>query len=365
MTLLKRALLATSIWLSLSIAAPIQAQPDPRYSPDDVRQGSHGTCPFISAVACAAQQRPEFLDELLERNEDGTVTVTLPGRDPVTVEIEGNNYSGANSTWWVEALEKAYRHHVWMDAGYTSGKGIDYLTGNPVDVDILSLTSLDTTRRKLEEAFNNDALVVAGRNNHIDLFDSYSHIPDGHFYSVLGYDRETDTVTLRNPWGLSGSGNEFHDTFELSLEEFDQAFTGIAYEERPAAETPVEDTEDETTANTIQPWGGHLILERIRHEEAAEEAEVPNVHNRVFIQLDIPLGESHDDTWTSDFYRETADAYGRWADEDEARARDLESREPLVPGGEEERLLNELAEAARERARHNREQQERYNQLAE
>lgn len=61
-----------------------------------------------------------------------------------------------------------------------------------------------------------------------------------HEYAVLEYDPVHRAVKLYNPWGhhepTNGSWNDGNNDgfFWLTLEEFDEAFTGLSYAERGA-----------------------------------------------------------------------------------------------------------------------------------
>ncbi|HVZ34954.1 MAG TPA: hypothetical protein VG963_21150 [Polyangiaceae bacterium] len=53
-------------------------------------------------------------------------------------------------------------------------------------------------------------------------------LPNGHAYTVVGYDRKADKVTLRNPWGSTST--PFSNTFTLAFDDFFSDFAQVAYE---------------------------------------------------------------------------------------------------------------------------------------
>ena len=57
------------------------------------------------------------------------------------------------------------------------------------------------------------------------------HLPDGHAYSVIGWDGTN--LTIRNPWGSNPGKAPGSATgvFQLTLERFDEIFSEISYEE--------------------------------------------------------------------------------------------------------------------------------------
>jgi hypothetical protein len=231
--------------------------PDPKAA----QQGNVGDCYFIAAVVSKAASDPQAIKNMIKDNNDGTYTVTFPGQKPVKVtaptDAEIANYSGAGADGiWLSVLEKAYgqllNENAWIfttgspqdaaDGGASLSTGISAITGNSVDTDILSFTSLDTTRNKLEKALKAGKVVTAGIRGNLPLIESDSRdngLPMGHAYSIIAYDRKSDMVTVRNPWGrgepvdAQGRPKDGVDDgiFTIKLTEFDQYFSMIAYEE--------------------------------------------------------------------------------------------------------------------------------------
>lgn len=211
-------------------------------SPDAVRQGSYGDCFFHAALAGLAAQRPEDIENMIHDNEDGTYTVTFPGRDPITIdaptdaELALGATSGENGQW-VAILEKAYR----QDRGWAadlggSDTGIGYLTGNDTQLSAVPLTTNDQLIEDIQSTLDAEGVVVAGIGRGPFGTDV---IPDGHAYTVTAYDPETGLITVRNPWGrgepvgedgqaLDGNDDGY---FTLTLEEFRDLFTTIGYEQ--------------------------------------------------------------------------------------------------------------------------------------
>lgn len=215
---------------------------------DAIHQGSVGSCSFLSAVGSMIdQKRGQELVDMITPNDDGTYTVTFPGRDPVTVDAPTNAElayqatSGQNGMW-LPILEKAYGR-LRDDDNVVAADGapgalrdaIGTLSGNDVDVDDNWATDTDTTHEKLSAAIAEGRLVTASQ-----MGGDFEGIPGGHAYTVTDYDPTTRTVTLRNPWGhgerTDANGNVIHGpndgVFTLTLEEFDDIYTDIAYEQK-------------------------------------------------------------------------------------------------------------------------------------
>ncbi len=217
-----------------------------------VRQGSYGNCYFLAALVGKAKTDPGAIKRMIKDNQNGTYTVTFPGRKPVTITAptEGERaLSSSGNGLWVAVLEKAWgtvcQDESWLfsdknpfEEGGSGGWGnrsIHSVTGKDSDTDILLLTSKSTTRNKLEKALKNGKLVVAC----IYAGKDRQGLPAQHMYSVLAFDRASDRVTLRNPWGhtevVGQDGRSPRDgqddgIFQLSLDEFCSLFSEVTYE---------------------------------------------------------------------------------------------------------------------------------------
>ncbi len=227
-------------------------------STEHLRQGRNGTCDLVAAAGSIAAQDAgddtrNRLEDMIQDNEDGTYTVNFPDQDPVTVdaptdaEIARYSTAGENGLW-MTVLEKAYGQNATFgsdvagDAGSTAlpGTAASNLSGGS-DVDVLDLTGQATTRQKMTSAFAENRPVTAHMNRDMDPWgdNRYQGLPQGHAYSVTGYDPDTDTITLRNPWGRTEWTNEDGQprdgvddgTFTMTVEEFHNTFSNVAYGE--------------------------------------------------------------------------------------------------------------------------------------
>jgi hypothetical protein len=109
------------------------------------------------------------------------------------------------------------------------------LTGGS-DMDILILTSLSTTRKKLKAALDAKRVVVCGTRGTLptESNDRPNGLPMGHAYTVFKYDETTDLIIFRNPWGNVGkfNGTDLKNGFmEMGLVDFCQNMSDIAYED--------------------------------------------------------------------------------------------------------------------------------------
>lgn len=227
--------------------------------PHAIQQGSVGDCWFLSAMGSVAAQNPQAIKDMIVPNEDGTYTVTFPNGKSATVdaptkaELAYGASSGQNGMW-ASLMEKAYatveNEEAWsstthpidqIDGARTPNNGTDVFSANgSSDSDTLALTSADTTAKKMEEAFANGQSVNALVGKNLLGGPGPDGLPTGHIYAVEGYDPQTRTITLRNPWGRSerknGDGTTKDGTddgvFTVTVEEFNQMFTTVSYAEQ-------------------------------------------------------------------------------------------------------------------------------------
>lgn len=225
---------------------------------DNVQQGELGDCYFLAAVAALARtpQGKIQIHNMIQELPGQRYQVTFPGKDPVVIDAptpgESSMYAGAGQDGlWLPVLEKAYgqlrNQGAWLKAGNPYEKigrggllatGISAVTGKSAQTDLLKVTPLETLRLKLELAMPLQEVVTAGLlNNPFGDGRTSNGLPVGHAYSILGYDRASDMITVRNPWGSTevidenGHPRDGHDdgTFQMPLKEFVKTFDMIAF----------------------------------------------------------------------------------------------------------------------------------------
>ena len=230
-----------------------------------LKQADIGDCYFLAALGSFIYREPKALVKMIKEIKQGgkvvSYQVTFPGKlGKVTIKppTDGElaRYSSAMADGlWLTVMEKAYATasagiknpdiQKEIGEGGLMSTGLSAFTQAGIDTDILSLTKKSTTKKKLNAAFGLSSggstkrrLVTAD----IKTDNDYG-LPGPHAYSVIGWDG--NNLKIRNPWGkndvgskktLQGTGkaNEhpyFHGIFLMSLDEFDNIFFAISYEE--------------------------------------------------------------------------------------------------------------------------------------
>lgn len=219
-----------------------------------VQQGGAGDCYFLAALVSQAQHNPQKIIDMIKDNGDGTFNIKFSDKT-VKINAPTDTELGlyADGAGWVALIEKGYavyrnektllkRENPFDVSGAGSfiiGRGIKELTGNSFETNALLVTTKSSTRSKLENATKEGKLMTASINKQI-IGKSEFNLPDAHVYTILGFDSKTDKVKIRNPWGHTEAQDSKGNTrdgrddgvFELSIDEFYNAFSMVAYEKK-------------------------------------------------------------------------------------------------------------------------------------
>lgn len=225
-----------------------------------VRQSGVGNCYLYGAIGALVGADPGAIRRMIFENKDGSYSVKFPGRAAVKVdaptdaEIYLYPKEGKHGTWmWI--LEKAYGKICMNDIRsiafhaalfrrpgarpqeYTWGpgvfdEGIRALTGKKVEW----ATNLfpDVMKKTLGDLFQKPGQAVVTADATINVKVGKDAPVWGHTYSLLNYDKRTDEVTLRNPWGhgvpgTSGVKDLGDGKFSMKFKDFQTCFSRISY----------------------------------------------------------------------------------------------------------------------------------------
>lgn len=257
-------------------------------SMSDVQQGERPICYMLAAVTSMIQQRPDDILKLIDKNKDGTYTVTFPGLPsekkvsvknplmplvpiasytkennnkitvsaPTETELKNYTHKGLNNSTWVAIIDKAYNKYCQengIKANYIPfypkekasdygmpWEGVEALTGSKTDHFMVDFTRNKKILDKVESGLNNKKLVVActiakGDKNPKD---GDLRISNAHVYTIIGVNKDKNTITVRDPYGDEDkmiNGKKVTDRskdgiLELSMEKFNKYFTDVVIE---------------------------------------------------------------------------------------------------------------------------------------
>lgn len=220
-------------------------------SQSDIDQGDLGDCWFLAGVGAEQMMNPNFAQQHMKDNGNGTYTVTFykDGKEfPVTVDgqLPYNNWNppqssfehpGSGNTTWVQIYEKAYAQYRGSYADIEGGYG---------DISMHDLTGKDTSRVDPDDTSFGDIQgklasgvpVTVDTDSHHSGFlwhhsDEYfdnNKLVTKHVYIVQSVDNSVDppTITLRNPWG--GDENSTPPGIvTLTRDEFNSHMTDVSF----------------------------------------------------------------------------------------------------------------------------------------
>lgn len=259
-------------------------------SVSDIQQGDRPTCYLLGATTSFTQQRPQDVLKLIDKNKDGTYTVTFPGlpetkkvsvpvipgalpfaqpkveiknankitvKAPTEDELKKFTHKGLDNSTWVAIIDKAYNQYC-QNYGlkanyipfYPKDKASDYgmpwegvkaLTGNKTEHLAVDLTRNSKIFDKLETALKDKRVVVACTIGKGDTSPAKGELrmSNAHVFGVMDVNKEKQTITVRDPYGdadYMGENKKLitdrsKDGFlELSIEKFNKYFTDIVIE---------------------------------------------------------------------------------------------------------------------------------------
>ena len=213
-------------------------------------QGSLGDCSFAAAAISLAGVNPTAIRNMIQDHEDGTFTVTFPGRSPVTLTYD-RNAPGANTRdgIWLRVLEQAAARTLGNPTlSLFPREAIELLTGGPVNHRTWNFSSRDNWQGHIEESLSNGkpVAVSVGGGEAAGKKGYYNGIVTDHAYIIVGNNTATQKYTLQNPWGRNGEWGQKYDwetktweykpeyqdgRFEMTMKEIYDTFRRLDYQE--------------------------------------------------------------------------------------------------------------------------------------
>ncbi len=228
---------------------------DERISPEHIHQGSGGSCVLLATAAGLSQGE---LSSMFEQTDQGNYRVAFAdGREETvhepTLAERLYHSQGADHERWPALLELAFAQRSYSDRrshddqtgnSFRSGiNGVDpteamrALTGRSASQYSLDERTLDQARELLSQAMTSDGPVVCGSRmqplgGRISPEELNNGIANSHAYTVLGYDAETDLVSLQNPWHRGEWAHQDSPDdglFEMPLVDFYTSFRWVGF----------------------------------------------------------------------------------------------------------------------------------------
>ena len=230
-----------------------------------LRQGPIGDCFFFSVTGALAARDPGRIVAMIEPQPDAAFLVRFPGEPPVRVPpltqaevLVNNSASTLQDGLWPVVLEKAVGAVLRSREDSRAAEPTDAIAHGGSTQEILFLYTGHTTRKFalrnpqfvpeglaeirqiLPEALEHGKLACAKMAAAQAGEARVPHLGYNHAYAVLGFDRESDVLTLWNPWGdtftpKGPDGPELgfttkHGVFRIPLETFYHTFSGLPVE---------------------------------------------------------------------------------------------------------------------------------------
>lgn len=213
---------------------------EPDYT--QIHQGNDGDCYFLSGMTAITVQDPQKIIDMFIVNGDDTWIVRFFHKDkPMYVTIDGmlpvkpngefpyadfqQRYDDPSNVLWGPFAEKAYCQYAefgYLRTGGPKNNSYDAIMGGwPNDVfrqvlgeEASPMMTFKKGPEAIIEAF------AAGRPVTFATQPSppSSQIVPDHVYAMLGYDANTQTFHLFNPWGLH-NGSPYPGSVQLTFEE--------------------------------------------------------------------------------------------------------------------------------------------------
>lgn len=226
----------------------------PQGMPDGlaVRQGFGPSCAILSTTVGQALLDPQRIKDAVTERPDGKVSVKFPGLAraivvPAATDTETALFATAGKNGsWLNHIEKAWGTTQTSDRlaafeksswpaksirAWTHGQA----TTETVPKKLISYHKgeMPSFMKNLSEGLKKGRIVMTWTRNGERQLDG---LVSGHAHTVMGYNADQGTLTVRNPWGRqeptgdNGKPRDGEDdgVFELSLEEYVRDFGRIA-----------------------------------------------------------------------------------------------------------------------------------------
>jgi uncharacterized protein YukE len=224
----------------IPIADPIP-EGDDDLQADKIEQGNLADCWFLAGLGSVVQDDPDFIREHMERNPDGSYTVTFyDDGEPVEVTVEASRIEASatdpnNDPNFATIYEKAAAEYFggdYSDIEYDDPqRALEAITGKEAE------TEGELSFDEIQDRLNDGPVVMSSESggdwnpftsNDGDVDDD--RIVENHVYVVS--EIKDGKIHLINPWGPDGGtgsdGNTKAGDIWLTEEEYRQNFESVS-----------------------------------------------------------------------------------------------------------------------------------------
>ena len=223
------------------------------FDPKQMRQGRPGTCVLLSTTNGLGT---DDVKSMFADNHNGTYTVTFKDGKHYNVAEPGfgdrlYHAQGANQGRWPELLELAMGQRIAETIstgdnqprsvidGIAPPEAVRAMANKDFEQHSLENISIEQTRTMLTEILGEGGPVICGSRNRKGaateegkaLEAEHNGVANNHAYTVLKFDADKDTVTVRNPWGRgewNGANDGVNDgTFEMPVADFYSSYRWV------------------------------------------------------------------------------------------------------------------------------------------
>lgn len=218
-----------------------------------LHQGVAGSCVLLSTIL--GTEASQLQQMITAGDQPGSYRVSFPdGTEETVLEptlaarlFHSHGFDGER---WPAILEIAAAQRL-AEEGKSSSEGlrgliegidpefaIPLMTGRPASRNSLDEISAEATRDLLAQAMAAGGPVICGsrptaNGDFINAEELHNGIANGHCYRIQSYDRDTDTVTLQNPWhkgewSFAQDGND-DGVFSMPLPDFYCSFRWVTH----------------------------------------------------------------------------------------------------------------------------------------
>ncbi len=200
----------------------------------DINQGSFGDCWYLASLASLAQANPQFIQDGIRENDNGTVSVRIwdaegnmqwvtvtadlpldENGDPVGAYGDGESWPAYYEKAFAQTFDEDPRGTYGAIEGGWSEDAVPHLTGG--EAEDIGGGWFGSDYDNVKDAFSNGRAVTVSSTGE-DPPEGWKGYTDNHAYYVVGV-KENGNILIGNPWGQTD-----YPPIECTPDEFEEYF---------------------------------------------------------------------------------------------------------------------------------------------